>query len=456
VDLFAKRRDRIFTVSELAGGVRDALEKSFGFIRVVGEISGLTVAGSGHAYFTLKDDKATLSTVMFKTALGRLGGNLPADGTQVEGVGRLTFYEPRGRTQLVLEWLVPCGEGEFGLRFLRLKSKLQAEGLFDPSKKRPLPTLPASIGLVTSQDGAAVRDVLKVLSRRFPSVPVLVCPVRVQGEGAALEIAQGIERMGDGNHGQVLIVTRGGGSIEDLWAFNEEVLVRSIAAAKVPVISAVGHETDLVLSDLAADVRAPTPSAAAELVVPDREQLHEQLNERAKTLAQVMRLSLSASRYRLLDLSGRFRDPRLILAGQRLRMDDLSRRMHVLLGEAINKRSKGLDEFRIRLATFEPHSCLKRNRQRNQQLSTRLFTAMRVGTDQARQQVLAFESALLGLSPLAVLSRGYALASDSSGNLLREAGEVKAKDSIFIRLHRGSLTATVETIRHENKGIDKK
>jgi exodeoxyribonuclease VII large subunit len=397
-DLFASSEQRIYTVSELAREVRAHLEDSFGLVRVVGEISSLSVAASGHAYFSLKDPDASLPAVMFRGAIARIGGEVPAEGTEVECLGRMTLYEPRGRTQLVVEWMVPRGAGALGLKFLELKDRLSAQGLFDPERKRPLPLLPESIGIVTSPTGAAVRDILRVLARRFPSVPVLICPVRVQGEGAAEEIAAAIRRMGDGRHCDVLIAGRGGGSLEDLWAFNQEIVVRAVVASRVPVISAVGHEVDLVLSDLAADVRAPTPTAAAELVVPDRGELLEHVGELAKDLLRIIKLEISTARHRLLDTAGRIGDPRRVLDAYRLRLDDAQR-------TAVNRISLEVERRRTRLQG-------------------------RLG-------------ALSSLNPLAVLERGYGVVSRSDGQTVTRSTQVATGDPIHIRLHQGSLDATV-------------
>jgi exodeoxyribonuclease VII large subunit len=397
-DLFASSDQRVYTVSELAREVRSHLEEEFGMVRVIGEISSLSVAASGHAYFSLKDPDASLPAVMFRGAITRIGGQVPQEGTEVECLGRMTLYEPRGRTQLVVEFMVPRGAGALGLKFLQLKEKLSAEGLFAPERKRPLPLLPESIGIVTSPTGAAVRDILKVLSRRFPSIPVLVCPVRVQGEGSAEEIAEAIERMGDGKHCDVLIAGRGGGSLEDLWAFNEEVVVRAVVASKVPVISAVGHEVDLVLSDLAADVRAPTPTAAAELVVPDRGELLDHVGELSKDLHRIMKLELSTARHRLLDTASRIRDPRRVLDAYRLRLDDAQR-------TAINRITLEVERRRTRLQG---------------QLGS-----------------------LSSLNPLAVLERGYSVVSKADGKTVTKSTQVSSGDPINIRLHQGHLDATV-------------
>lgn len=455
-DLFASSSERVWTVSELTGQVRRQLETHFGLVRVTGELSRVSLASSGHAYFQLVDERASLSAVMFRSARKRVGGELPPEGAQVECLGRLTLYEARGRTQLVVEWMMESGEGEYALQLMRLKRRLEAEGLFDPARKRPLPFLPSLIGVVTSPTGAAVRDILQVLGRRMPSVPVLICPVRVQGEGAGAEIAAAIERMGDGLHGQVMIVGRGGGSAEDLWAFNEERVVRAIASARVPVVSAVGHETDQLLCDLVADQRAPTPSAAAELVVPDRAELLSLLHQRARSLVKTMRLHLGETRAHLLAGVGRMRDPRLLLAGHRLRMDESTRRLSEAQTRAGRVWRERLAELRVRLAVFEPRVRLRADRDRLERLAAGLRFAMATVAAQHRRSLTAAESALQGLSPLSILSRGYGLVTDPGGDLLRDASQLAAGQQVRVRLARGRFEAQVTQVEAEEDPLEVK
>ena len=445
-DLFARSQERVWTVSELTGRLRRLLESEFGWVRVSGEISGLKRAGSGHVYFQLKDESAALDAVLFRAAAARQPGGLPLDGEQVECLGRLTLYAPRGRTQLVVEQVAPRGAGELALRFERLKQRLAGEGLFAPERKRPLPWLPACIGLVTSPSGAAVRDVLQVLERRFPALPVLIAPVRVQGQGAAAEIAAAIGWLAGSGRVDVLIACRGGGSLEDLWAFNEEAVVRAIAAAAVPVISAVGHETDVVLADLAADVRAPTPSAAAELVVPDRAALRDRLADQVRALQRLAGHRLERDRHRLAAAARRMRDPRLVLAAHRLRLDEAARRLADALGARSRHQRRRLVELRVRLAANEPRSRLRAGRQRLVGLRRRLDAAARDSVRRRRQQLEARGQALAGLSPLAVLGRGYSLVTGPDGRLLRDAGRLRPGDALGVRPARGRLRARVQQV----------
>ncbi len=273
--IFSSSENRVWTISELTSQVRLLLENEFSPITVAGEISAITKASSGHLYFQLKDDKCAIDAVMFRFSVARMKGIVPSDGMQVQCTGRMTMYEPRGKTQLVVERMSPLGEGVLALRLEQLKQRLLQEGLFDRERKQPLPAFPKVVGVVTSPTGAAIRDILKVMARRFPSVHVLIAPALVQGDSAPGQIANGIHLLESTGRVDVIIVGRGGGSLEDLWAFNEEEVVRAVAECSVPIVSAVGHETDTVLSDLAADLRAPTPSAAAEIVVQDRQELRQ-------------------------------------------------------------------------------------------------------------------------------------------------------------------------------------
>jgi len=433
-----------FTVSELVGLVRQDLERRFREVQVVGELSGLTVAGSGHAYFSLKDDRAVLSVVMFRMSLQRLRQGLPPEGSQVLVRGRLTLFEARGRFQLIAEELVPTGAGALELRFRELKARLEAEGLFDPARRRPLPRVPRRVGVVTSPTGAALRDILRVLARRNPAVPLLLAPTRVQGEGAAEEIARAVDRLGDGRLCDVMIVGRGGGSAEDLWAFNEEVVVRAVARAAVPVISAVGHEVDVVLTDLAADLRAPTPSAAAELVAPDLEGLRSLLRQPLGVAHRVLLLRLAGARRSLLETRGRLGDPRLVLAGHRLRLDDGARALDAAARRRLEAARRRLTALQLRLAAREPRARLGADRARLEELGARLRAAARGLLGRRRLELLAARGALEARGPLAVLARGYSLALDAQGRAVRAWDQVLPGDGLRLRLHRGSLWVRVE------------
>ena len=289
---------KIYTVSELSQEIKGLFEKQFPDVWVTGEVSNFRAASSGNLYFTLKDASAQLRAVCFRN-LARYLKFKPQDGISVIARGRLSVYEARGEYQLYVEYLEPAGLGALQLAFEQLKQKLAAEGLFDPARKRPLPMLPRAVGVVTSPTGAVIRDIVRILRRRFPNLNIMLYPVKVQGEGAAEEIVEGIEYFNRHRLADVLIVARGGGSLEDLWAFNEEVVARAIAGSKMPVISAVGHETDFTIADFVADLRAPTPSAAAELVVHRRQDFVDELGDRARRMSQILRLKLSEARQQL-------------------------------------------------------------------------------------------------------------------------------------------------------------
>lgn len=446
LDLFASRPKppQAWSVSELCARIRGTLEGQYGRVRVSGEIADATLARSGHLYFSLADDRASLPAVMFRSALSRSPMGVPAEGAEVECSGRLTLYEPRGRTQLVVESMSPRGEGALALRFAQLKARLQAEGLFDPERKRPLPFLPRRIGVVTSPSGAAVRDILQVLGRRFPSVPVLIQPCLVQGDQAAGQIARGLKALIREASCDVIILSRGGGSAEDLWAFNEEEVVRAVADCPIPVISAVGHEVDLVLSDLAADLRAPTPSAAAELVVPDRAELLASLRERRLALGRAARLRLADTRRRLMDRSARLRDPRLVLATQRQRLDESLRRLSDALEGGLRRKRKGVDELRLRLAGFEPRARLRADRQALDHARGRLERTWRELQRARRRTLEGRQDNLKALNPLAVLDRGYSLVKTEDGRLVRDAARLDPGQALQLRFARGGARARVE------------
>jgi exodeoxyribonuclease VII large subunit len=335
----------IYTVSQLTGEIKTLLEKNFEHIWVEGEISNFRQPTSGHLYFTLKDESSQLRAVMFRMQ-NRLLKFEPEDGLQVVCYGRLTVYDPRGEYQIVVDHLEPKGLGALQLAFEQLKEKLSGEGLFDPARKRPLPTLPQKIGIVTSPTGAAIRDILQIIDRRFANVHILLYPVRVQGPGAAQEIAQAIDELGQWPGLEVMIVGRGGGSLEDLWAFNEEGVARAIHRSPVPVISAVGHEIDFTIADFVADLRAPTPSAAAELVIGNKLELVQNLENLVWRLNQMVRTTLESWQERLGSLIHRLTDPRKRIADQRLRLDDFSSRLATSMQQGLGRRSERLGSKR--------------------------------------------------------------------------------------------------------------
>ena len=403
--------------------VKQTLEDEVGRVWVEGEISNFRRQASGHCYFTLKDERAQLSAVLFAGA-GR-GVAVPlADGMQVRLFGELSVYEPRGQYQLIVRQVEAGGQGMLMARFDALKRRLQAEGLFDEARKRPLPLLPRHVGIVTSPTGAAIRDILNVITRRFPNLHVVLAPARVQGAGAAEEIAAAIDRLNAlsacaaslplgaaasctggplPSPLDVLIVGRGGGSLEDLWCFNEECVARAIARSKIPVISAVGHEIDFTISDFVADVRAPTPSAAAELVVGRKEDFEEALRNQARTLRQSLR-------QRLTELRGRL---------------ETARASHVFHAprHAVERTAQALDALEMRLKQSLTGSAV-RQRRRVEELQRRMAHAVPVELQRRQRQVAALERQLRALSPVAVLERGYSLTRTADGMLVKSVRQV--------------------------------
>ena len=393
---------RPLTVSELNAWVGALLEEGVPQVRVEGEISNLRRYPSGHTYFTLKDAEAQVAAVLFRGNALSLRFR-PADGAHVVVRGRVGLYQARGAYQIVVETMEPAGLGALQRALEALRERLRAEGLFDPARKRPLPRLPRCIGVVTSPRGAAIRDILQVLERRFDGLRVVVAPARVQGDGAAREIATALRDLGRIEEIDVVIVARGGGSAEDLWAFNEEAVARAIVLSRAPVISAVGHEIDVTLADLAADLRAPTPSAAAEMVVLSRLELAERLASLRARLG-------SSARY--------------------------------LLAEARRR----LDRVRTDRALREAAARLRQAVLRADDLGARLRAAAAARTRDGRHRLERLAGRLGALSPLAVLSRGYAVCTDGSGTILREAGAVASGAPVRVRLHRGRLVCEVKEV----------
>jgi exodeoxyribonuclease VII large subunit len=444
---------RIFTVSELTRAVKDTLEGRFGGLWVEGEVSNLRVHTSGHVYFTLKDEEAQVRAVLFRSRVRRLRFE-PADGLHVLAFGRLDVYAVRGEYQLVCEVLEPKGLGALQLAFEQLKARLAAEGLFDPGRKRPLPALPRRIGLVTSPTGAAVRDFLRVVTRRFAGLEVLVCPVRVQGDTAAAEIAEALGTLNRAGNLDVIVVARGGGSLEDLWAFNEEAVARAIAASKIPVISAVGHETDVTIADFVADLRAPTPSAAAELVVREKVELVRQLTALRARLGQAIGRRTGRLADRLADFRRRrvLTDPGRPLRDWARRVDDLG----VRLGRAVSRQDARTRERLERAARALRPALLAapvRHQQRLAgQLGGRLARAVRGEAARRRRAMEALAARLDGLSPLACLARGYAIVASTSGEVVTQADAVRVGERVTVRLRAGELGCRVEERRAPEEG----
>ena len=430
------------TVTALTAKLRDVIEDSFPDVTVGGEISNFKrQSGSGHLYLTLKDADAQIDAVMFRNDAARLGFE-PEGGMSVIARGRVSVYPARGRYQLIIGSLEPQGLGALHLAFEQLKEKLRAEGLFAEERKRPLPLLPRRIGVVTSPTGAAIRDILRVLERRFFALHVTLYPARVQGEGAAREVVEGIEALDRRGLDDVIIVGRGGGSLEDLWTFNEEVVARAIAASTTPVISAVGHEVDFTIADFVADMRAATPSAAAEMVVASKAELMSRvagLGARARLAARA-RIKVRRERLERLATHRALERPRSLVALRRQRVDELALRAlshasrRVATGRSLAQRAAA------RIALLDPRRTLAARRTRAAALEQRLLRAPPIVLGARRQRLAALVRGLGHLSPLSVLERGYAIVHrPADGSVVRHAGEVAAGEHLRVRLVDGSV-----------------
>jgi len=441
----------VWSVSKLNSAARALLEDHFPSLWVTGEISNLARPGSGHIYFSMKDDRAEIRCAMFRGQNRNLRFK-PANGDQVIVRARVTVYEQRGSYQLIVEHMEPAGEGLLLRQLEELKAQLQAEGLFDAAHKQALPTLPRRIGVVTSPTGAAIRDIVQILGRRFPAIPVIIYPVQVQGERAQYEIAAAIETAAARAECDVLIVGRGGGSLEDLWAFNEERVVRAIHACPIPVVSAVGHEVDVTIADFVADLRAPTPSGAAELVVPDSGQWLQSLRATDQRLGNGMRRAIEHRRRQLEQLRGRIerRHPGLILQQHAQRLDELTLRIGKSLERRLDLERLRLGHAAGRLRNAAPLGIVEQRRQRLEQLTLRLATAMRERIGDARGRLAVLAAGLDGISPLRTLERGYAIITDAeTGAVVRTAADLRKQQRIAGRLARGDFEAVVDKIRKD-------
>jgi len=440
---------QIYSVTELNREARLTVESGLGIVWVEGEISNLARPASGHMYWTLKDENAQLRCAMFRQRNRDLDFE-PRNGQQILARGRVSIYEARGEFQLIVDFAEPAGEGLLRRRFEALKRKLAAEGLFDEARKRPLPSLPERIGVVTSPSGAAVRDVLTVLARRFPAIPVLIYPTAVQGESAAAEIANTLALASRRRDCDLLILARGGGSLEDLWAFNEEVVARAVVALDIPVIVGVGHEVDVTIADLAADRRAPTPSGAAELAVPDcREWLAALAGIEQRLAAGVSRLVVQAQRHSDA-LAHRLNraHPGIRLQQLDQRLDELDGRLRRLLLGTVRDRRAALSTLSAALRGAAPRAQIGQLAERCHWASRALRLAVTelLGAHQNRLGSIA--RALQSVSPLATLERGYSIATRAEdGRVLTDVSEVVPGSGVRIRLHRGSFDATVSEIR---------
>ncbi|HUO81732.1 MAG TPA: exodeoxyribonuclease VII large subunit [Gammaproteobacteria bacterium] len=445
-ELLVPARD-VYTVSRLNREARGLLEGGFPLLWLEGELSNFARPSSGHCYFSLKDASAQVRCALFRQQSRALGFS-PANGQHVLVRARVSLYESRGEFQLIVEHMEEAGEGALRRAFEALKQKLAAEGLFDTARKRSLPALPKRIGLITSPSGAAIRDLLHVLARRFPAIPVLIYPAPVQGAGAAARIAQAIDLASSRSDCDVLILARGGGSLEDLWAFNEEVVARAIHRCAIPLVSGVGHEIDFTIADFVADVRAPTPSAAAELVVPDGAEWLRSLRGCGTRLAQCAVRHIERLKERTAWVERRLAQQH---PGQRLkqrmqRLDELELRLQQCRRVRFERFADCLRECAARLARLSPAPRIARDRQRVTALTAGLCSHARRSVSAQRDRLAAGIRALNAMSPLATLERGYAIVSRADGSVLLDAASVAPGETISARLARGSLGAIVKTV----------
>ena len=445
---FTAPERRTWTVRDLIAAVRTHLEREYTDTWVEGEISNFRAHDSGHLYFTLKDEAAQIRVVMFRSS-ARLLRFRPENGMSVVVRGRVTIYEDRGELQISAEYLEPKGAGALQIAFEQLKAKLEAEGLFDSARKKPIPALPTKIGIVTSPQAAALRDILNILRRRHDTANVLIFPAQVQGEAAALEVTAGIRYFNKARNVDVIIVARGGGSAEDLAAFNNEGLARAVAACEIPVISAVGHETDFTILDFVADLRAPTPSAAAELVIRSRFEVDEQLSGLHRRLEKAMRYHLLMARQNLTELAqhGAFARMMDLIHRREQRLDDLVNRLAHGQRDVLEKQRRRFETLSGAVRHYDVRRVLGGMKKDLDARTKAIVSAVRNALLEGRVRLDRMDTALQALSPLAILERGYALVFDASGNLLTNAAKVEPGEEISARLARGTVEATVKKSR---------
>jgi exodeoxyribonuclease VII large subunit len=444
-------KPHIYTVSELTSNVKALLEDNFPFIWICGEISNLKIPVSGHFYFTLKDVKAQINAVMFRGQNRNLKF-MPEDGMSVTGIGRVSVYEPRGTYQIILEYLEPEGIGAIQLAFEQLRKRLTAEGLFDEKHKKPLPFLPCKISIITSPTGAVIQDILKIVNRRFPNIPIVIVPVKVQGEGSEMEIVSGLETINARSDSDIVILARGGGSLEDFHAFNSEDVARAIFASKIPVISAVGHETDFSISDFVADFRAPTPSAAAELVVPLKSELVK------KNVELTTGLRIRFSRYidhlqnQVKQITHRLPNPNKRIEDLRLRTDDLlSRLIRTVKANIIQQQERF--EWRLdKLISHNPLSYTIKLNEKLNQISNNILNYIRIYLIRKQLLLRELDAKITSLSPNAILDRGYSITRTIPDSIIvRNPQQVKIGQDLEVMVSKGSLICNVQRKRQYGK-----
>ncbi|CBG89195.1 exodeoxyribonuclease VII large subunit [Citrobacter rodentium] len=447
----------IFTVSRLNQTVRLLLEQEMGQVWISGEISNFSQPASGHWYFTLKDDAAQVRCAMFRNSNRRVTFR-PQHGQQVLVRASITLYEPRGDYQIIVESMQPAGEGLLQQKYEQLKAKLQAEGLFDQQHKQPLPSPAHCVGVITSKTGAALHDILQVLKRRDPSLPVIIYPTAVQGDDAPGQIVRAIELANRRSECDVLIVGRGGGSLEDLWSFNDERVARAIFASRIPVVSAVGHETDVTIADFVGDLRAPTPSAAAEMVSRNQQELLRQIQSVQQRLGMAMDYFLASRHRRFTQLHHRLQQqhPQLRLARQQTALDRLRQRLNVAIDSQLKRTNQRQLRLLQRLNHHHPQPRIHRAQSRIQQLEYRLAENIRARLSATRERFGNAVTHLEAVSPLSTLARGYSVSTATDGKILKKVNQVKAGDVMTTRLADGWVESEVTAVKAAKKSRQRK
>jgi exodeoxyribonuclease VII large subunit len=440
----ASQARKVYSVSELNADIKTLIEESFSFVWVFGEISNFRIPASGHYYFTLKDSASQISAVMFRGQQRQLKFE-PEDGMSVTGMGRLGVYEPRGAYQIILEYLEPSGIGALQVAFEKLKKHLAAEGCFDDALKKPIPFLPNNISVITSPTGAVIHDILKTINRRFANCHIQIIPVKVQGPGAAEEIAAALKLLNARDEADVAILARGGGSLEDLQAFNTESVARAIFASEIPIISAVGHETDYTIADFVADLRAPTPTAAAELAVPEKFDLQRRCNDMLMRLRTNFLYYFDGLNLRLTEISKRLIDPRRKLEDFRLRLDDLGARFHRILRLRVRREREHLDFWQNRLEANTPRIFLNKAKSQLEQMNEKLIKSLIISNHSKQLNIRELTAKLEALNPLAILARGYSVTRTiPEATVVKDAQDVALDQTLEVMLANGRLMCQVK------------
>ena len=442
------QHSHIYTVSELTQNIKNLLEGTYPIVWISGEISNMSAPSSGHLYFTLKDDKAQIRAVLFKGQARNVSFRLE-NGLSIVGMGRISVYPPQGQYQFILETVEPKGRGALQLAFEQLKARLYQEGLFDVSLKKPLPFLPNRVCIMTSPSGAVIHDMIQIMGRRFPTIPIQVIPVRVQGQGAEIEIAAALDLANTLRQADVLVIARGGGSLEDLQPFNTEILARAIHASKIPVVSAIGHETDYTIADFVADLRAPTPSAAAELIVPEKDALKATLSELELRARAGLERSLRQTRESLVAIQSRLVHPKRMLADRMLAIDDLQGRAIRSMQRRINLARERYSRFQSTLFAYHPGRWIIKHQAVLEMYRKEIISYLSRIVAQKRHWVRELDAGLHALSPLSILKRGYSITQTLPNQHIVKTSDVVLPDSLVsVRLYRGSLVCRVERSLH--------